>query len=67
MTILDPTESYTFSKYFEMHISLQDFAEEFGYTFTRTRLNWQENPQKLILSVQLPLTKYGNFPKNLPN
>jgi hypothetical protein len=67
MTIIDPSQSYTFSKYFETHISPQDFAEEFGYTFTRKRLNWQENPQKLILSVQLALAKYGNLPKNLPN
>ena len=50
MTILDPTQSYTFSKYFEMHISPQDFAEEFGYTFTRKRLSlpqYQENLDRL--------------------
>lgn len=50
MTILDPTQSYTFSKYFEMHISPQDFAQEFGYTFTRKRLNlpqYQENLDRL--------------------
>lgn len=50
MTILDSTQSYTFSKYFEMHISPQDFAQEFGYTFTRKRLNlpqYQENLDRL--------------------
>ena len=50
MTILDPTQSYTFSKYFEMHISPQDFAQEFGYTFTRKRLSlpqYQENLDRL--------------------
>ena len=50
MTIIDTTQSYTFSKYFEMHISPQDFAQEFGYTFTRKRLNlpqYQENLDRL--------------------
>jgi hypothetical protein len=50
MTIIDPTQSYTFSKYFEMHISPQDFAQEFGYTFTRKRLSlpqYQENLDRL--------------------
>jgi hypothetical protein len=47
MTILDPNQSYTFSKYFEMHISPQDFAQEFGYTFTRKRLNLPQYPENL--------------------
>ena len=47
MTIIDPTQSYTFSKYFEMHISPQDFAQEFGYTFTRKRLSLPQYPENL--------------------
>ena len=39
MPILNPNQSYTFSKYFEMCISPQDLAKEFGYTFSRKRLN----------------------------
>jgi hypothetical protein len=39
MKIINPENSYTFSKYFEMGISVQDLAEEFGYQFSRKRLN----------------------------
>lgn len=50
MSILNPNQSYTFSKYFEMSISPQDLAKEFGYTFSRKRLNlpqYQENLDRL--------------------
>lgn len=63
MTILDPTQSYTFSKYFEMHISPQDFAEEFGYTFTRKRENQQQThliSLKAEPSILHSHTEYGN-------
>lgn len=39
MSIIDPNQSYTFSKYFEMGISAQDLAKEFGYSFNSKRLN----------------------------
>jgi hypothetical protein len=39
MSILNPNQSYTFSKYFEMGISAQDLVKEFGYSFSRKRLN----------------------------
>ncbi|MFM6079325.1 MAG: hypothetical protein ACKPCI_12580, partial [Dolichospermum sp.] len=53
MTILDPNQSYTFSKYFEMHISPQDFAQEFGYKFTRKRLNLPQYQQNLDRLTEL--------------
>jgi len=37
--ILDSNQSYTFSRIFELKISPEDLAEEFGYTFERIRLN----------------------------
>lgn len=37
--ILNPNESYTFSKYFELKIEAKDLAKEFGFTFERKRLN----------------------------
>lgn len=39
MKIINPEQSYTFSKYFEMGISPEDLAEEFGYKLSRKRLN----------------------------
>ncbi|HEY9847969.1 MAG TPA: hypothetical protein V6D28_00805 [Leptolyngbyaceae cyanobacterium] len=39
MALINPNQSYTFSSYFEMCIDPQDLAEEFGYTFSRKRLN----------------------------
>lgn len=39
MKILDPSQSYTFSKIFELKISSRDLAEDFGYTLERTWLN----------------------------
>ncbi|CAN1211668.1 Type I restriction enzyme R protein N-terminal domain-containing protein [Tumidithrix helvetica PCC 7403] len=37
--ILNPEETYTFSRYFELKIEAQDLAEEFGYTLERKNLN----------------------------
>jgi hypothetical protein len=39
MSIIDPNQSYTFSKYFEMKIEAKDLAREFGYSFSRKYLN----------------------------
>jgi len=39
MKIIDQTQSYTFSKYFDMKIEVRDLAEEFGYNFSRNELN----------------------------
>jgi hypothetical protein len=36
--ILDSAQSYTFSKIFDLRISADDLATEFGYTLTRKRL-----------------------------
>ncbi|NES01005.1 MAG: hypothetical protein F6J86_45820, partial [Symploca sp. SIO1B1] len=38
MRILDPNQSYTFSKIFELRIRPDDLANEFGYNFTRKHL-----------------------------
>ncbi len=53
MSILDPNQSYTFSKYFEMGILAQDLAEEFGYTFSRHRLNLPQYEKELDYLKQL--------------
>lgn len=37
--ILDPNQSYTFSKIFDLKIRADDIAEEFGYTLSRNILN----------------------------
>jgi hypothetical protein len=37
--ILDPNQSYTFSKIFDLKIPADDLAEEFGYTLSREQLN----------------------------
>ena len=37
--ILDPNQSYTFSKIFDLKIRADDLAEEFGYTLSRKSLS----------------------------
>ena len=37
--LLNPNQSYTFSKIFELRIEPDDLVTEFGYTLQRTRLN----------------------------
>ncbi|NET61220.1 MAG: hypothetical protein F6K47_35360 [Symploca sp. SIO2E6] len=37
--LLNPNQSYTFSKLFELRIEPEDMVNEFGYTLARTRLN----------------------------
>jgi hypothetical protein len=37
--VLDPNQSYTFSKIFDLKIRADDLAEEFGYTLSRKMLN----------------------------
>jgi len=39
MRLLNPQQSYTFSKIFELQIEADDFVAEFGYTLQRTRLD----------------------------
>jgi len=40
MSLLDPTQSYTFSKYFELRFESSELAEEFGYTLHRQELQF---------------------------
>lgn len=40
--ILNPNETYTFSKYFELKIEAKDLAKEFDYTFER---KWLDLPK----------------------
>jgi hypothetical protein len=37
--VLDPNESYTFSKIFELKIPADELAEEFGYGYRRSKLD----------------------------
>ncbi|MEB3279010.1 MAG: hypothetical protein VKK42_08855 [Lyngbya sp.] len=39
MKIINPEQSYTFSKIFELKIEPKDLAKYFGYSFSRTKLN----------------------------
>jgi hypothetical protein len=39
LRILNPNETYTFSRYFELKIEAEDLAKEFGYTLETKRLN----------------------------
>jgi hypothetical protein len=39
MSLLEPNQSYTFSKYFELGIEASELAAEFGYSLTRQILN----------------------------
>ncbi|HEY9611121.1 hypothetical protein [Allocoleopsis sp.] len=47
MRVLDPNQSYTFSKIFELRILADDLANEFGYSLTRKRLNLPRYQHKL--------------------
>ena len=38
MRVLDPNQSYTFSKIFELKAEVDDLAADFGYSLTRKRL-----------------------------
>jgi hypothetical protein len=39
MALLDPNQSYTFSRYFELGFESGDLAAEFGYSLTRKSLH----------------------------
>jgi len=53
MSILQPDQSYTFSKIFELKIIPKNIAQEFGYTFSRQRLNLPQSAQDLERIQQL--------------
>lgn len=53
MELLNPEQSYTFSKIFELKIEPKDLAAEFGYTLSRQRLNLPQYQQKLDRLVEL--------------
>jgi hypothetical protein len=38
-SLLDPLQSYTFSRIFDLKIDAEDLAIEFGYSFTRSQLH----------------------------
>jgi hypothetical protein len=40
MSLLDPSQSYTFSKYFELRFESGELAQEFGYTLSRQTLQF---------------------------
>jgi len=45
--LLNPNQSYTFSKIFELRIEPDDLVTEFGYNLERTRLNLPQYPGEL--------------------
>ncbi len=53
MSILEPNQSYTFSKIFELKITPKIIAKEFGYSFSRQRQNLPQFEQDLDRIEQL--------------
>jgi hypothetical protein len=47
MKVLEPGGSYTFSKIFELKLIAEELAAEFGYTFSRKRLNLPQHSGEL--------------------
>lgn len=47
MPLLDPNQTYTFSRYFELGFEASELAAEFGYSLTRKVLNLQQFPGEL--------------------
>ncbi|MGB0564771.1 MAG: hypothetical protein ACPGVO_23695 [Spirulinaceae cyanobacterium] len=39
MQIIDPNQSYTFSKIFDLNAEIDDIVADFGYSLTQTKLN----------------------------
>ncbi|WP_413166413.1 hypothetical protein ACL6C3_06835 [Capilliphycus salinus ALCB114379] len=53
MKIINPEQSYTFSKIFELKIEPKDLAKYFGYSFSRTKLNLPQDQGDLDRINQL--------------
>lgn len=53
MKIIDPEQSYTFSKIFELKIEPKDLANYFGYLFARKKLNLSQYQKDLDRIRQL--------------
>ncbi|MGK7932379.1 MAG: hypothetical protein AB4041_13240 [Microcystaceae cyanobacterium] len=53
MNILDPNQSYTFSKIFELKINPKNIAQYFGYSFARKKLNLNQYQGELDRLEQL--------------
>ena len=51
--VLDPKESYTFSKYFDLPFSIQYIMADLGYQFARSALTVYRVPDELaqILAI----------------
>jgi hypothetical protein len=47
MALLDPNQSYTFSRYFDLGFEASELAQEFGYKLTRKTLNLPQFPGEL--------------------
>ncbi len=47
MPFLDPNQSYTFSRYFELGFEASELAQEFGYSLTRKNLILPQYPSEL--------------------
>jgi Type I restriction enzyme R protein N terminus (HSDR_N) len=53
MPILNPNQAYTFSKYFELQVNIDELVAEFGYSFSRNKLNLSLYKQELNRLEQL--------------
>jgi hypothetical protein len=57
--VLDPKESYTFSKYFDLPFSIQDIVADLGYDFDRSPLRLPREPgiQNRLAALTIYLTR----------
>ena len=53
MKVLDPNQSYTFSKIFELKVEVDELVKDFGYTFSRKLLNLPQYQGQLNRLQQL--------------
>lgn len=53
MPLLDPNQSYTFSKYFELGFEASELAVEFGYTLVRRSINLPQFSDELDRLTEL--------------
>lgn len=53
MKILDPHQSYTFSKIFELKVNVDELVKDFGYTFSRKSLHLPQYQGELNRLQQL--------------
>ncbi len=65
MKVLDPNQSYTFSKIFDLKVEVDELVKDFGYTFSRKCLNLPQYQGELNRLQQLEERITGILPNVL--